>query len=312
MLPSRASVTRFSGRGRSSVESQKSTACRATSRSVQDGANLVSPGFSPRNIGACDLPTIWMLPSGNSTSSLAEVEVVDPERLLEDRGVRLLRQREHGLAVVEHVVAPDLVGAVGQAVRVLSVADASSSLALFAAPQETTTRSAVNVSVWPPCSTTTPVTAVPAAFVSSRTASASVSSVTFGCSSAGRTPITSASDLACTRHGKPSQLSQRTHALNGMLASSSRIPHGAWNGCRPGACEVVGELLDPRLVADRRERVRRARRRLGRVLAARAVHLVELLGLRVVRLHLVVGDRPRRRDAVVVAQLAEVLGSRSR
>ena len=51
----------------------------------------------------------------------------------------------------------------------------------------------------------------------------------------------------------------------------------------------------------------RARRRLGRVLAARAVHLVELLGLRVVGLHLVVGDRPGRRDAVVVLELAEVL-----
>ena len=84
-------------------------------------------------------------------------------------------------------------------------------------------------------------------------------------------------------------------------------PHGAWNGLVAGGGEVVGELLDPRLVRDRRERVGRARRRLGRVLAARAVHLVELLGLRVVGLHLVVADRPGRRDAVVVAQLAEVL-----
>ena len=62
--PSPSTVTRLSGRGRSSVESQKSTAWRATSSSDQCGANLVSPGFSPRNIGACDLPTIWMLPSG--------------------------------------------------------------------------------------------------------------------------------------------------------------------------------------------------------------------------------------------------------
>ena len=71
--------------------------------------------------------------------------------------------------------------------------------------------------------------------------------------------------------------------------------------------EVVGQLLDARLVRDRRERVRRAGGRLGRVLAAGAVHLVVALGERVVRLHLVVGDRPRGRDAVVVAQLAEVL-----
>ena len=45
-----------------------------------------------------------------------------------------------------------------------------------------------------------------------------------------------------------------------------------------GRREVVGELLDPRLVRDGRERVRRARRRLGRILAAGAVHLVQLLG----------------------------------
>ena len=71
--------------------------------------------------------------------------------------------------------------------------------------------------------------------------------------------------------------------------------------------EIVGELLDARLVRHGREGIGRAGRRLGRVLASRAVHLVELLGLRVVRLHLVVADRPRGRDAVVVAQLAEVL-----
>ena len=64
MLPSRASVTRFSGRGRSSVESQKSTACLATSSSENVGASLVWSGFSPRNIGADDLPTIWILPIG--------------------------------------------------------------------------------------------------------------------------------------------------------------------------------------------------------------------------------------------------------
>ena len=85
-------------------------------------------------------------------------------------------------------------------------------------------------SVAPSRSTTTSVTAVPAAFVSSFTACAFVSSVTFGCSSAGRTPSTSASDFPCTAHGKPSQFAQRTQALYGMFASVSRTPHGAWNG----------------------------------------------------------------------------------
>ena len=51
----------------------------------------------------------------------AEVEVVQPEGLLEDGRVLFLGERQHGLAVVERVVAPELVGAVGQAVRVLVV-----------------------------------------------------------------------------------------------------------------------------------------------------------------------------------------------
>src|SRR5204862_671264 len=45
----------------------------------------------------------------------------------------------------------------------------------------------------------------------------------------------------------------------------------------------------------------------GRVLAMVAVDLVKLLGLRVVRLHVVVGDRPGRRDPVMVPELPEVL-----
>ena len=62
---------------------------------------------------------------------------------------------------------------------------------------------------------------------------------------------------------------------------------------QPNAAEVVGELLDARLVAHRREGVRRARRWLGRIAAALTVDLVEPLRLGVVRLELVVRDRPR-------------------
>ena len=73
----------------------------------------------------------------------AEVEVVDAERLLEDRVVRLLRQRDDRLAVVEHVVAADLVGAVGEAVRVLVVRRAQQDLARCSTrPRDTTTTSA--------------------------------------------------------------------------------------------------------------------------------------------------------------------------
>ena len=95
--------------------------------------------------------------------------------------------------------------------------------------------SAEYVSRAPSRSTATSVTAVPAGFVCSATASAFVSSVTLAYSSAGRTASTSASDLACTRQGKPSQVGQRTQRLNGMFASSSMTPQGAWNGCSPAA-----------------------------------------------------------------------------
>jgi hypothetical protein len=73
-------------------------------------------------------------------------------------------------------------------------------------------------------------------------------------------------------------------------------PHAARSVERvvSGRLEVVGELLDSRLVRHGRKRIRRAREALGRVLAVCAVHFVEMLGERVVRLELVVGDRPRR------------------
>ena len=71
--------------------------------------------------------------------------------------------------------------------------------------------------------------------------------------------------------------------------------------------QVIGELLDARLVRDRGVRVGRACRRLGGILPPRAVHLIEILGGGVVRLHVLVGDGPGGRHAVVVLQLAEVL-----
>ena len=99
----------------------------------------------------------------------------------------------------------------------------------------------------------------------------------------------------------------RMQRLCGMSCSASITPHGAWNGCSPAAarssesCWMRGSWLTAG------NGIRRARGRLGGILAARAVDLVELLGARVVRLHLVVADRPRGREPVVVAQLPEVL-----
>jgi hypothetical protein len=80
-------------------------------------------------------------------------------------------------------------------------------------------------------------------------------------------------------------------------------------GAKPLSSEVVGELLDARLVADGRMRVRIARRRIRRIDTALAVHLVEALGAPVVRLEVLVGDRPGGGHTVVVLQLAEVLSA---
>ena len=130
------------------------------------------------------------------------------------------------------------------------------------------------------------------------------------CSSAGRTPSTSASDLACTqareavagpaadaravRSGRPPAAGRRT----GRGTGDSRPARGRRESCwMRGSWVSAGNGYWRAGVA------------LGRVLAVVAVDLVQLLGLRVVRLHLVVGDRPGGRDPVVVAQLAEVLAA---
>jgi hypothetical protein len=73
-----------------------------------------------------------------------------------------------------------------------------------------------------------------------------------------------------------------------------------------GTREVVVELLDARLVRHGRVGEGSGAGRLGRVLARPAVHEVQPLGFRVVRLEVRVGERPRRGDAAVVADLLEV------
>ena len=64
----------------------------------------------------------------------------------------------------------------------------------------------------------------------------------------------------------------------------------------------------PGRVRHRRERIRPARR-LGRIVADRAAHLVQSLGPIVVRRQRVVVDRPRRRHAVGVLQRLEILAA---
>src|SRR5882724_138242 len=61
-----------------------------------------------------------------------------------------------------------------------------------------------------------------------------------------------------------------------------------WNmeGFKSRACEVVGQLLNARLMADGGPGIGRVGRRFGRIFPTIAVHLVEILGLRVVGLEI--------------------------
>ena len=76
-----------------------------------------------------------------------------------------------------------------------------------------------------------------------------------------------------------------------------------------GLLQVISKLLNARFVRECRMWIRAARARLRWIFSPGAVHLVHLLCLQVVRLHLVVSDRPRGRHTVVVLQLAKVLAT---
>ena len=257
-LPSRSTVTRFSGRGRSSVESQNRSRARRRRSSDHCGASRVSPGFSPRNIGACDFPTIWMFPSGRSNSSLGS----------RSRSARASSGRSSGSPPGRARARPGCCGTCsfgrpgrirwqgrpGAVVRRREQQLGGVGRAAGEHDHVAGDRLGCAVAL-----TTTPVTAVAGALRLEPHGRRVVSSVTFWCSSAGRTPSTSASDLPWTAHGKPSQFWQRTHALYGMFAlvqpDAARRVERVVAGCSP----VVRELLDARLVRHRRERIRRAR-----------------------------------------------------
>jgi len=74
----------------------------------------------------------------------------------------------------------------------------------------------------------------------------------------------------------------------------------------PQPLEILCELLDTRLVADRRVRIGLAREWLCRINAALPVNLIEVFGLRVVRLKVVIGDGPGRGDAAVMTNLIKI------
>jgi len=60
---------RFSGRGRSSLDNQKSIECRAISANGISGNHSSQPGSASARIwSACDVAHIWINPDGYSQS----------------------------------------------------------------------------------------------------------------------------------------------------------------------------------------------------------------------------------------------------
>src|SRR5215467_13023515 len=72
------------------------------------------------------------------------------------------------------------------------------------------------------------------------------------------------------------------------------------------------QMLNALLVTNCRKLVRRAGPGLRWILAAVAVYLIEMLGLRVIRLQLVVANGPGRRDTAVMANLTKVFLSQTK
>ena len=73
-----------------------------------------------------------------------------------------------------------------------------------------------------------------------------------------------------------------------------------------GGGEIVREVLEPWLMTYRWPRIALACGRFRRVLPTIAVHLIKVLGMRIVRFQLVVTDRPGRRDAAMMANLSKI------
>ena len=83
-------------------------------------------------------------------------------------------------------------------------------------------------------------------------------------------------------------------------------PHGQRKRAMSGPCQVIGELPNARLVRDGGMRIRIAGGRLGRIAAARTMHMIKPLRLGVVGRQVLVGERPGRRDPVGVPHNPEI------
>ena len=308
MLPSLSRVTRFSGTGRSSVVSHQSTECLAASVRVHWGDEhgqlglLAAHGLGVGLADHLDVAHRILIVLGGG------VEVVEPQRLLVDRVVALGAEGRDRLGVVEHVVAAHLVRPVRQPVRVLVIGRAEQDLgAVGGAGGDDHDVAGVHLAL-----------AAAGHHHPGHRAAGGIGFQPGHLGPADQRHVLTAEDGPDRDHlGVGLGVHQARVAITpGAADAGAARPVGLvqQDPARrvervPAALgQAIGDLLEPRLMRDRRPRVLLRPVALGRVLAVIPVHLVQLLGRRVPRLEVVVGQRPGRGDPVDVLDLAEVLG----
>ena len=182
------------------------------------------------------------------------------------------------------------------------LADRSNRAAEFTAPHETMKTGASTRVISPPRCTSTASTRVPSRDVSSRRARACVQSVTprlHGWPHTAHIGVALAVDAARERVAGVAQLTP-------VRETRIHQPEGQRRGMQPLALEPRDHVQHRPGMRHRRIRIRAARR-LGGIRAGVAVHVVQPLGGVVPRSEILVGDRPRGRDAVDVLEFSEVL-----
>src|SRR5258707_10852072 len=75
--------------------------------------------------------------------------------------------------------------------------------------------------------------------------------------------------------------------------------------------KIVAECLNSRLMTDRRMWIGTARRGFRGIFAALAVHVIQPFGLQVVRLQVVIGNRPRRRSPSKMLDLTKIFSAQT-
>jgi hypothetical protein len=108
-------------------------------------------------------------------------------------------------------------------------------------------------------------------------------------------------------HGKTIAAVAANAAALARIALVQHDPERRMERLQPELFEILTELLYARFVADRRMRIRCGCMRLRRILAAVAVHVIHAFSLGVVRLKIVVRERPSGRHSSVMPDLSEVL-----